>query len=911
MKKLLTLLITAILTLNISALFAAGADDADIVVDINGTGDYTTLQAAIDAVESNSDRRTVIFIKRGTYDTEKLIIPEEKQNVTLVGESRDETIISYHIYDCSGGLNDKCPAEDVALWSGDNISTSATLTILGDGFRAENLTIQNTAGAVGQALAIAVKSDKNMFINCNFFGYQDTIYFWASGVRSYFDGCLVLGRTDYIYGGGIAYFQECEIRSYGGGYITAPSAPKDQKYGYVFNECELTYTDGSPHSGDDGSTIALGRPWHNYPKVTWMNSNFCAEINPLGWPTTWNMDYAATSDSLELYEYNNTGAGADMSGRSDWVGLRALEDGEDTLYTIQKVLNGSDGWDPTEEEALSATYTWTDSAAANSSWLDSANWSSKTLPGNGETAVVDSAYTIVASGGTFTADLILNPYSEIENTDDDTVSFLSMAGTTLYCDTEAVLVGKIKTKDTVSMEVTGELTIEAVIIGVNDISFNESGTVHLQGISSSFDGDWFINKGTVTADVTEALGTGDVTVKSGAKLTINNEDAFYVKSILSAVTGASIELNADIVLSQFYIDGTIQDVGTYNSTTNPDLISGTGSITIGRPDSFEFLGGTWDDADNFSPALMPEAGETVNNSTEMETASTTFVADIIITSTGNIRLRGTHTCTGLITMEEGSKLTYATSGTGFTLKAPIAIEGDVYFNMSSSNTSGNSMILPGNITGSSDIDVYAHNANDSEYRATVVLKGDNSGFSGNWDLTTENRNENGQTAFSGNSENAYGNGIITIAENNVAILNHARCAGDTLKVNFTGEGKILVTKDTYVYEFMLDSTYLSDGVYTSTEFPDKISGTKSIFVGEEYIGFNDLSMQETMVVYNSNEQIIEVLDNNSELKIFTINGSLVNTYRNKNTIDVSGLQQGIYLIQYNVDNTSGVLKMVR
>ncbi len=325
--------------------------NADFIVAPDGSGNYTKIQDAINAVPSNSEKRTVIFIRKGLYNTEKLIVPADKKNITLIGENRDKTIISYHIFDCKeGGLNNKCPAEDAAKWSKIIMQTSATIALLGDGFQAKNITFQNTAGPVGQALAIVVDSDKNIFINCNFLGYQDTIYLRKSGKRSYFLNCLILGRTDYIYGAGIAFFDACEIRSYGGGWITAPATPQDQKYGYIFNKCKLTYISDSPRSGDDGQAIALGRPWHLFPKVAWIKCKMCKEIDPKGWPTTWRMDYADKSTDLHLYEYKNSGPGADMSGRVKWAGLRALTDKEASEYTLSKVITGTDGWNPTNEK---------------------------------------------------------------------------------------------------------------------------------------------------------------------------------------------------------------------------------------------------------------------------------------------------------------------------------------------------------------------------------------------------------------------------------------------------------------------------------------------------------------------------------------------------------------------------------
>lgn len=194
--------------------------NAHFIVALDGSGDFTKIQDAINSVPDNNPERTVIFLKNGTYDTEKLIIPTGKNNITIIGEDREKTVISYHIYDCQSEHSaNKCPAESWALWKHDRmlVRTSATLTVAADGFTAENLTIENTAGPVGQALAITITGDRGTYLNCNIYSYQDTIYLWKAGKRTYFENCLVTGRTDYIYGAGIAYFESCEIRSWGGG----------------------------------------------------------------------------------------------------------------------------------------------------------------------------------------------------------------------------------------------------------------------------------------------------------------------------------------------------------------------------------------------------------------------------------------------------------------------------------------------------------------------------------------------------------------------------------------------------------------------------------------------------------------------------------------------------------------------
>lgn len=322
---------------------------ADVIVAQDGSGNYTTIQEAIDAVPDNNEQRTIIFVKKGVYDTQKILIPLSKKNISLVGEDKRNTIISYHIYNCKNpASSNMCPAESYELWKNNPllIRTSATITVAADGFVAENLTIENTAGPVGQALAITVTGDRGAYRNCIFRSYQDTIYLWTSGKRTYFEDCLIVGRTDYIFGGGIAYFQSCEIRSWGGGWITAPSTPLEQAYGYVFNKCRITYANNSPRSGDDGKPFALGRPWHNYPKVAWLRCEMSDMLNPLGWPTKWRMAYADTCADLHLYEYRNIGDGSSMDDRAQWVGLRSMTDEEAKQYTVAKVLGGADGWNP-------------------------------------------------------------------------------------------------------------------------------------------------------------------------------------------------------------------------------------------------------------------------------------------------------------------------------------------------------------------------------------------------------------------------------------------------------------------------------------------------------------------------------------------------------------------------------------
>jgi autotransporter-associated beta strand protein len=833
MKQIL-LLLTLIIFSGISGQLFANENpvNADIVVATDGSGDFTTVQAAIDAAASNSDKRTVIYIKRGLYNTEKLIVPGDKINITLIGESREETILSYHIYDCSTG---KCPAEDAALWTGDNIRTSATLTIMADGFRVENMTIQNTAGPVGQAQAITVRADKCVFINVDFYGYQDTMYFWSDKKRSYFEGCLVVGRTDYIYGSGTVFFQACEIRSWGGAWITAPSTYKDQPYGFVFNECNITYATNSPRGGDDGEMIRMGRPWHEYPKVAWLNCEITEMMNPLGWGDKWNMDYADTSEDLHLYEYNNTGAGADMSGRANWVGIKALTNEEALEYTVQKVMAGNDGWDPTAEAPLVQTYKWTGNASTTG-WLEAENWNPVGIPAKGESAEVDSAFTISASD-TFAADLTLKNGAVLDIVSNSIAPYISVSSAQIQSSADVSLEGKVATKDSLTFTGENTLTLNASLSGVHTLTKTGSGKLILNTDNSNFSGDINIENGFLEAAVSSSLGKSSITVSNGATLTIGHANAFYAKSQLKVATGANLVLNADVTTSEFFIDGVLQSVGEYTATTNPALISGTGKIIIGRPETFIFhrgSNGNWDVAENYTPALLPKAGETAIVEEEMETTSTVFTADIIIQNTGNLRMRGAHTSTGTVYMKEGTNFKYNTGGTGMSLDAPIVVEGDVMMIMESGNSDGSTLGLLGPISGSNKITAL-NNGKGTANTGTLLLNGDNSAFTGTWDATQNSTKYPGSsdyiTYIEGKSANAFGKGTISVGLANRVIFSHSKAAGDTLTLNLTESAKAVLNTSLQVNKYMLNGSAVAAGEYTSTSNPELYEGLGKIIVG--------------------------------------------------------------------------------
>ena len=205
------------------------AQNRRIVVAKDGSGQFTTVQEALNTVSDSSQTTTVIFIKDGVYK-EKLRLAASKWNVHLIGESADKTILTY---------DDYASKKDSA---GKDIGTSgsASFFIYGSDFTAENITFENSAGPVGQAVAVRVSGDKVKFINCRFLGFQDTLFTQGTDSRQYYFNCYIEGTVDFIFGSSTALFERCTLFGKRGGYYTAASTPQEKRYGYVFLNCTLT-----------------------------------------------------------------------------------------------------------------------------------------------------------------------------------------------------------------------------------------------------------------------------------------------------------------------------------------------------------------------------------------------------------------------------------------------------------------------------------------------------------------------------------------------------------------------------------------------------------------------------------------------------------------------------------------------
>ena len=369
MKKLFLFLMMA---LSVSLM---NAQNYDLVVATDGSGDFDNIQDAINAIRDyKPEGRQRILVKKGVYE-EKVIVPAYKTNISLIGEDRDSTILVWHDHanmrtksgwpafnlsderNAQAGMNNKNHRK---------IGTfqSFTLRVDGLGFECENMTISNDAmthwnrtwsndrsnhNGVGQAVAVHVEGDRTVFRNCRLLGFQDTLFTGNDDSRQVYYNCYIEGTVDFIFGPATCWFEECELHALSNGYLTAASTPGNHPYGYVFYRCRVT--------ADPSVTSEwLGRPWRNYASVVFRECELPAVINPKGWH---NWNDPAREKTARYYEIKNYGPGAALDARVPW--MRKMQPVESNQLKFGRVLSRpSNKWDanfrPAELQSLALAF---------------------------------------------------------------------------------------------------------------------------------------------------------------------------------------------------------------------------------------------------------------------------------------------------------------------------------------------------------------------------------------------------------------------------------------------------------------------------------------------------------------------------------------------------------------------------
>lgn len=288
----------------------------------DGSGDFKYIQDAIDAMRVYPLAPITLYIKNGVYN-EKIELPANNTDVTFIGESVDKTIISFGDYSGRGKLT---------------TFTSYTAKISGNRFTAMNITFENNAGRVGQAVALYVDADKALFLNCKFLGNQDTIFTAGETARQLFRNCYIEGTTDFIFGPATAVFQHCTIKEKSNSYLTAASTTPGNRFGYILLDCKVIADNGV-------SKIYLGRPWRAHAKTVWIRCELPAAIAPAGWENWGNPENEKTAFYAE---YKNTGPGAVATKRAAWS--KQLSDKEAKEYNLETIFAGCNPALPGEKD---------------------------------------------------------------------------------------------------------------------------------------------------------------------------------------------------------------------------------------------------------------------------------------------------------------------------------------------------------------------------------------------------------------------------------------------------------------------------------------------------------------------------------------------------------------------------------
>ncbi len=287
--------------------------------------EFATIQRAMDhAPQPGPSGRLYVHIAPGTY-SERVIVTANRPRTTFLGDPSDPSVVVI-----TAAQNAK---------SAGGTFFSETVDVEAPEFNADGITFSNTAGATGQAVAIAVRSDKAIFKHCRFLGYQDTLF--ADFGRQYYMESYITGGVDFIFGNAAAVFDHVTIHEQIPGYLTAQSRTGPQQTtGYVITHSVVT------SEAFEGKSFYLGRPWREFSRVIVMNSTLPAELSPQGW-SPW------TKGDVPVYtfyaEYDNNGPASSVADRVPWS--RQLSKQEAQHFVPTEFLSGSDHWNPAEAAA--------------------------------------------------------------------------------------------------------------------------------------------------------------------------------------------------------------------------------------------------------------------------------------------------------------------------------------------------------------------------------------------------------------------------------------------------------------------------------------------------------------------------------------------------------------------------------
>ena len=597
----------------------------------------------------------------------------------------------------------------------------------------------------------------------------------TGGKRSFYYKSTIEGDVDFICGGGTHWFEECNLVSVASGYLVAPNHDTGTPYGYIFNNNTITAA----------TSYYLGRPWQNAPRAVYLNTKMINEPNTLGWASM------GTVPAL-FAEYNS------VNGN----GIAVNTDNRTNVFTVNGIAQ-TGNYNPVLNKAQAAEFTIENVLSGTDKW---------------------------------------DPRSVVEQVAKPSNLIVSVQNTLKWDENQYALCYVIS-KNSKILAITTEPVYEDKSAAAGTYTYTVQAANEYGGLSDVSTTNMTINGGAVKSSITY-LNSIDGTALAGL-------------TPIEYTEGTAVSLPAPTLQGYAFfgwsasatVPNSLKEIAA-TSTGNQTLYAFWGTAGNNKPDevippgnfNYEFTAAvnkSWDNAGNFSPSEMPTAGKTVSVTKEIETTATVFPADITFSGTGTLRLRGAHKATGNMIFKDGARIYYNTSGAGMTFEAPIIVSGNVKFEMISGIANQTTMTLSGPVSGSGTIIPMNIGQGTNANTGILILKGDNSEFTGSWDLTqksTKFPTLNYPTAIEGASANAFGVGEIKVGGDNYVIFSHERAAGSSLNLNLTENGKAVLSTILNVQQLSINGVNFKEGFYDKTTNPEFFTGEGKIEVKKETTG---------------------------------------------------------------------------
>jgi len=548
---------------------AAPATDLHYVVAGDGSGDFATLQGALDYIPYGNTDKSKILIKNGTYIG--LAFAKNRNNLTIEGESAQGVIIKGFN---NNNLNGSTHWRSVVNLSGNDINI-VSITF-----------INTTPNGGTQAEVLKLNGQRCVIVNCFFYSYQDTVLIEGT---VYFKDCMLEGDVDFIWGRGTVYFQSCELRANDNGGYNVMARNNNTKHGYCFADCNLTRTSATT------ATQYLGRDANTsypYAEIVYLECSMGTQIPAVGWQIRNEMN----GTGIHFAEYKSV----DQSGNPINTANRhylstQLSDSDALLYRDLEWYFG--GWKPvvpnySDSDPVTTVYEY---AGSDDAWTTATNWSVR-IPTDADTAIIRTGEVKIYED--INAVVRVEPNGIFRAIGNYTVPNVELQGGTIKVNTSHRDYGFTANVDVqqastfyAGSALESPFLFQGSLSGSADLAKIEVGILDMDVDATGYTGNWFINAGTFRIANSASISENTVTIADAATLDISADGVYIFNVVLEGA--ATIKLNDNLSVKKFSIAGTALSPGIYTASDYPNAIFESGTLTVlGNPDCAGIEDGT-------------------------------------------------------------------------------------------------------------------------------------------------------------------------------------------------------------------------------------------------------------------------------------------------------------------------------